>query len=59
MAQLDQRQAVFGGFPHHGRLGAQRLELSRRVAQHIDANIGVPQLIEGGQPLQERHTSYR
>ena len=39
---LDERYVVFGSVPDDGRLGAQRLELTRGVAQYVDTNIGVP-----------------
>lgn len=29
----------------------QRLELGQRVAQHIDTDIGVPQLMNAGQTI--------
>ncbi len=51
MAQLDQRQAVFGSVLHDGRPGAQRPELGRRVAQHINTDIGTPQLMKAGQTI--------
>jgi len=48
---LQERDAALGSVLHDGRPGAQRLELGRRVAQHINTDIGVPQLMNAGQTI--------
>ena len=40
---LDQCQPALGGVPHDGWLGAQRLELSRSVAEEVASHAALPQ----------------